>query len=139
LLPQKPSDMLNANVLKVGAVRMFTSTQSEHFGHTVSWIEDSTAVRARFCGFELSIQKLAHDAEDLTGDGSVIRLNPRRYRTTVNQIIANPKTPIRGSLLQAKEDAVRFALDLPGRLEASRTEREKELLSKLGISSKTDA
>lgn len=119
-------------------VLMSISTQSEHSGHTVTWIDDSFTIRSRFLGSELLIRKLAPDAEHLTEDRSVVRLTSRRYRTTVDNIIANPKAPIRDSLLQAKEDAVRFALELPARVEAVRNARKKELLSKLSVASLQD-
>jgi hypothetical protein len=85
-------------------------------------------------GMRLCIEKLPNRGRALSDDGSVVRFMPRQYKTTVDNVIANPKCPIRTDLSLAKDDAVAFALELPNRVLARREARKAELLSKLSIS-----
>jgi len=108
-------------------------TWSVHQEREIAWVDQQGSIVGYLDGMRLCIEKLPNRGRALSGDGAIVRLMPRQYKATVDSIVANPKCPIRTDLNLAKDDAVTFALELPGRILARREARKAELLSKLSL------
>jgi hypothetical protein len=112
-----------------------TSVQTRSFHHKreITWLDQQDSIVGYLDGMRLCIEKLSTRGRALSDDGIIVRFVPRRYKTTVDEVIANPNCPIRTDLTLAKDDAVALALELPARILARREARKAQLLSKLSL------
>lgn len=99
----------------------------------IIWTENEREITARFAGFRLRIEKLSNNGPNLSRDGKVVRLLPRRYKSFAHDIIANTKIPVRTDLELAKQDAIALAKRLRTQVETLKDRRKAELLRKLTV------